>query len=68
MSLAARQERTDSGGTNSESGATAVPQKHKRTWPWTRAQRWLVAKGIGGGAGAGARREIGNVSTRFWKV
>ncbi|HEY0776802.1 MAG TPA: hypothetical protein VGD56_02430 [Gemmatirosa sp.] len=34
--------------------AVAVkPAKHKRTWPWTRAQRWLVAKGIGGGAGAG---------------
>ena len=26
---------------------------HKRTWPWTRAQRWLVAKGIGAGGGAG---------------
>ncbi|HEY0780573.1 MAG TPA: hypothetical protein VGD56_21630, partial [Gemmatirosa sp.] len=34
--------------------AAVQPAKHKRTWPWTRAQRWLVAKGIGGGAGAGA--------------
>ncbi|GJG87858.1 hypothetical protein tb265_30390 [Gemmatimonadetes bacterium T265] len=42
--------------------AVAAP-KHKRTWPWTRAQRWLVAKGIGGGAGAGVvvGALIGNV-------
>ncbi|MDQ6925911.1 MAG: hypothetical protein M3154_06720, partial [Candidatus Eremiobacteraeota bacterium] len=32
--------------------APAKP-KHQRTWPWTRAQRWLVAKGIVGGTGAG---------------
>lgn len=37
--------------------------KHKRTWPWTRAQRWLVAKGIVGGTGAGVLLGaiIGNV-------
>ena len=41
----------------------ASPVKHKRTWPWTRAQRWLVAKGVGGGAGAGmvVGAIIGNV-------
>lgn len=43
--------------------AAPQPAKHKRTWPWTRAQRWLVAKGIGAGGGAGVvvGAIIGNV-------
>ena len=45
---------------------TATPVrnvKKKHNYPWTRAQRWLVAKGLGGGAGAGVvvGAIIGNV-------
>ena len=31
--------------TTARSTGTVTKAKHKRTWPWTRAQRWLVAKG-----------------------
>ena len=49
---------------NEPGDTAAAPRgKHKRTWPWTRAQRWLVAKGIVGGSGAGVvvGALIGNV-------
>ncbi len=52
--LAARDDSSDTMGADSvRTVNVSAPQKHKRTWPWTRMQRWLVAKGVAGGAGAG---------------
>ncbi len=54
--IAARDDSTrapDAKPADADRSAATQPAKHKRTWPWTRAQRWLVAKGIGAGGGAG---------------
>ncbi len=51
--LAAREDSLSAADSTIADAGGAGRPKHKRTWPWTRAQRWLVAKGVGAGGGAG---------------